>query len=142
MTIDFNFKCPRCAKSRLEEVVTNVTQFTAVTSLENDGGDSVSCNYGDCEFNTDNCDGIARFQCRDCQFTLEDYRGTIDSEERLMVWLGDWGMLVTVVEPVCKHCGGSIRVRCVVNDRTVWEHCDDEWLGQTYQHSCELKETE
>jgi len=94
MTIKFHFKCPRCEGEQLEEVIGDVVQHTLVESLESEGGESIRCNYGDCTFSTDLCDGIECFQCKNCGFTPCDESGDfITTEEGLMIWLSQNGML-------------------------------------------------
>lgn len=94
MTIKFNFKCPRCEATQLEEVVGDVVQHTVVESIENEGGEAFRCNYGDVDFSTDLSDGIECFQCKNCGFTLCDENGDfITSEDALFAWLSENGMI-------------------------------------------------
>jgi transposase-like protein len=90
------FACPRqgCAGTVLEEVVTQVVQSTEVTRICPEGGESIRLDYGETDFNTDGCDGIDRFCCKHCGFTLVDDEGEpITTEHGLMVWLHGRGML-------------------------------------------------
>lgn len=120
-----NFKCPNCKQTcGVDEVVTGVTQFSAVEGIIPEGGESVVGKYGLAEYDRDDCDGIARFQCHNCGYILRsgpgsDERTTLVTIEQLMVWLQERGMLSDTEGP---PCAGDIRVELTVGFTDSQQH--------------------
>lgn len=77
MTISESFKCPRCQKNRLEEVMTDVVVASEVTECDGD-----TCEYGE----QTNSDGIvSHYQCVECGWIIPGVKGPED----LVTWLND-----------------------------------------------------
>lgn len=74
------FVCPRCKATRLEEVMTNVTQFSVIQTVEEKDGEAM-VEYA-AEGNTEEGE-IDRYQCVSCGYVLE---GVTEPEE-LVEWL-------------------------------------------------------
>jgi rubredoxin len=96
--IPLKFICPECGCTLLEEVMEGVTVFNNMDSLAyNEHGECIK--WGD----TSHEDGsIARFQCNECGFMLEDDDGFLVKDyEGLIEWLKERDANV-----VCESCGG------------------------------------
>ena len=79
------FKCPKCGCRRLEEVMVNVTQSTAVEGVDEDG----LLVYGN---GSTEGGEIDRFQCLECGDVIKNEHGdTITSMEALAEWLTGQG---------------------------------------------------
>ena len=76
------FKCPKCGCERLEEVLVNVTQSTAIEGVDGDG----LLVYGNSSTEGGEVD---RFQCLGCGDVIKDGHGmAIVSPENLVAWIG------------------------------------------------------
>ena len=96
--IPLNFICPTCGCTLLEEVMEGVTIFNNMDSIAyNEHGESIQ--WGD----TDHEDGrIARFQCNECGFMLEDDNFFLVTDyEGLIEWLKERDNAIP-----CESCGG------------------------------------
>ena len=75
------FKCPKCGCKRLEEVLINVTQSTAIEGVDEDG----LLIYGNSSTEGGEID---RFQCLECGDVIKDEHGmTITSLNKLSAWI-------------------------------------------------------
>lgn len=82
--MSLKFKCSKCGKERLEEVMNNVIQYSAIQGIE-ETEDGLCLDYGE-----NNCeDGdVLCYQCIDCNAVLKHESGyTITDEEDLKEWL-------------------------------------------------------
>ena len=78
----FSFKCPECEHDKIEEVLTNVVQYSTVDSLFKLESGEVCADYSDC-----NWDGgeVSRYQCQRCGFVIAE------TAEELWNWLVEKG---------------------------------------------------
>ena len=75
------FKCPKCGCRRLEEVLANVTQTTAIEGVDEDG----LLVYGNSSTEGGEID---RFQCLECNEVIRDEHGLkIVSMDALADWM-------------------------------------------------------
>ena len=75
------FRCPKCGCKRLEEVLVNVCQSTAIEGVDEDG----LLIYGNSSTEGGEID---RFQCLSCGGVINDEYGmTITSPENLAAWI-------------------------------------------------------
>jgi predicted RNA-binding Zn-ribbon protein involved in translation (DUF1610 family) len=81
------FKCPKCGKKVLEEVMVEVTQSSSISAIEDDNG-VVFLDYE----NTSTDGGeVDRYQCMECGYILKNkkYHCDISTPEELAEWLKD-----------------------------------------------------
>ena len=82
--MNYEFKCPGCGGSRLEEVMVDVTVLSTVAWIEEDGG----VVYSDQR----NEDGeVVRYQCEECGTVLCVKGEKITTAEELAAWLKKHG---------------------------------------------------
>lgn len=82
--VEYIFKCPKCGKNVLEEVMTNVTQSSSITTLIDEKGNL----YLDYDAVSNDGGEIDRYQCADCGYVLTDkYGNTVKDTDSLMKWL-------------------------------------------------------
>jgi len=75
-----NFKCDVCEHAVIEEVLTEVTQYSIVSDLEELPDGSVAIDYGDT--NTEFGE-VSHYQCLNCGKTLTDHGSPISTPEDL-----------------------------------------------------------
>jgi hypothetical protein len=81
----FKFKCPKCGCIDVEEVMTDVVQYSLISVIEeNDGKAAV-------DYASNSCDGgnVDHYQCHGCSFVLateEPHSWNIHDEEELIEW--------------------------------------------------------
>ena len=75
------FTCPECNHNKLEEVLSDVTVISEISSIDENG----EVEYG----KQTNCDGsICRYECKACGFILlDDEKLPIVDVEGLVEWL-------------------------------------------------------
>jgi hypothetical protein len=74
------FKCPACDSNELEEVMTNVTQYSSISIIEEGENGVVAIDYAN-----NNCeDGeVDHYQCMGCGYILTGVHDEIDLAEWL-----------------------------------------------------------
>jgi len=89
-----NFKCPNCGFKELDEVMTNITQYSRIAHIshKNDINDVV-INYGDNAYDGGDVDC---YRCSRCCWTvpgMEDLNGCGGDSAGLYKWLEEQDML-------------------------------------------------
>jgi len=78
--MEYEFRCPKCNGTCIEEVMANVTVTTRITSIH----ESFDFDYGD-HLNEDG--SIDHYQCANCGMVLETNELYVNEPEELVEWI-------------------------------------------------------
>lgn len=82
--MEIKFKCPKCGCEHLEEVLSNVTQYSIIDVIDDDG----AIDYRDKGMSYDGGE-VNRYQCNECGFTVgeDETNGEVNTPEELVKWI-------------------------------------------------------
>jgi len=80
------FKCPKCGKKVLEEIMVEVVQSSSISEIQDDDGTV----YIDYENSSTDGGEVSHYQCVECGYIIKDEDdNNINNHDDLAIWLKD-----------------------------------------------------